>query len=236
MAKSFTINTSKYQAAQKKFYAYNVANDKSVLNTSNIKSATFNFHFTNKNMILIQDGSDENARGIYKLDDENTAILISLQNFYLNNYGKIIDMSANGDYNFDLKLSSGENSSIIMSASNIFSKNVNAYKLDMTVGSDIITNVFILTINAAAKAFPMAIAEKISGENTELALMDDFTFGLIPTHFIDESEEDESKLTGLFMIYGFPYFLGPSSKPDEDISGIANSNIAVNMLYMGDDE
>lgn len=44
MAKSFTINTPKYQTAQKKFYAYNVANDESVLNTSNIKSTTFNFH------------------------------------------------------------------------------------------------------------------------------------------------------------------------------------------------
>lgn len=58
MAKSFTINTPKYQTAQKEFYAYNVANNESVLNTSSIKSTTFNFHLTDKNTIYYT-GDDE---------------------------------------------------------------------------------------------------------------------------------------------------------------------------------
>lgn len=234
MAKSFTINTTEYQAAQKKFYAHNVANDESVLNTSNIKSTTFNFHFTNKNMIAVDDGSDESPRIIYGLDDENTITLISLQDFYINNYSKIIDMSAKGAYSFNVPID--ENTPIIMSASNIFSKDVNAYKLDITIGSDKYENIFVLTINAAAKAFPMFTDMKFSDSTMEFASMDSFTFGILPAHLIDTSEEDESKLAGIFMVYGFPYFLGPSSTPDEDIHETTISDISVTIYYMGDDE
>lgn len=37
MTKSFTINAPEYQEEQKKFYAYNVANDESVINAASIK-------------------------------------------------------------------------------------------------------------------------------------------------------------------------------------------------------
>lgn len=40
MTKSFTINAPEYQEEQKKFYAYNVANDESVINAASIKKSS----------------------------------------------------------------------------------------------------------------------------------------------------------------------------------------------------
>ena len=41
-------------------------------------------------MTWIKGGTDTQISIVYKLDDENTATLISLQDFYTNNYDKII--------------------------------------------------------------------------------------------------------------------------------------------------
>lgn len=40
MTKSFTINAPEYQEEQKKFYAYNVANDESIINAASIKKSS----------------------------------------------------------------------------------------------------------------------------------------------------------------------------------------------------
>lgn len=225
MAKSFTINTPEYQTAQKKFYAYNVANDESVLNTSNIKSTTFNFHFTNKNMTYVKGDTNLSSAIVYKLDDENTAILISLRDFYTSNYDKIIDMSAKGNY--IAKDASADIESA--SANNIFSKDINAYTFNMADVSNSI-NAFVLAINAAAKAIPEFAANNITDA---VALLDSFTFGLLPALFVDASEEDESKLAGIFMQYGFPYFGDGKVNADTEI---AESDISVTIYYMGDDK
>ena len=227
MAKSFTINTPEYQAAQKKFYAYNVANNKSVLNTSNIKSASFSFHFTNKNMTRTSSSNDEWVNIAYILDDENTATLISLQDFYTNNYNKIIDMSAKGNY-----VANDTTADIqTMSANNIFSKDVNAYMFNMS-NTDNSINAFILTINAAAKAVP-AFMLGITKNDGAAALLDSFTFGVLPAYLIDSSEEDKSKLVAIFMTCGFPYFKNDEDSPDV---ATAESDISITIYYTGDDE
>lgn len=38
MTKSFTINAPEYQEEQKRFYAYNVANDESIINAASIRN------------------------------------------------------------------------------------------------------------------------------------------------------------------------------------------------------
>lgn len=227
MAKSFTINTPKYQTAQKEFYAYNVANNESVLNTSNVKSATFSFHLTDKNMIFVKGGSDTRVSIVYRLNDENTATLISLQDFYTSNYDKIIDMSAKGNYVINDNGADGVDS---ISANSIFSKDINAYIFNMTEEGTII-NAFILAIGAAAKAI---LTFLVGGKDDGVAaLLDSFTFGVLPAHMVDSSEEDESKLAGIFMLYGFPYFGDAEGSTDE---GGAESDISVTIYYKGDDE
>ena len=236
MAKSFTINTPKYQTAQKEFYAYNVTNDKSVLNTSNIKSTTFSFHLNIENVKTLDVGSSPTIeRYVYTLDDENSAELVSLQNFYINNYDKIIDMSAKGSYNADFTKADTEgNIPVAMSASNIFSKDVNAYILDMSIDTGKLENSFILTINAAAKSYLMLGGNNFTN-STELAPMDSFTFITLPASEIDSSEKDTSKLIGAFIVYGYPYFMEPGE--DGNTSGIiAESDISVTIYYMGDDK
>lgn len=226
MSKSFTINTPKYQTAQKEFYAYNVANDKSVLNTSNIKSTTFNFHFTNKNMTYVKGGTDSQISIVYRLDDENTAALISLRDFYISNYDKVVDMSAKGNY-----VVSAETADIdSLSAKNIFSKDINAYMFNMSDVSGAL-DAFVLSINAAAKAILTFLAG--GADDGAAALIGSFTFGVLPAVLVDESEEDESKLAGVFMLYAYPYF---GKGEDETDKGIAESDISVTIYYTGDDE
>lgn len=227
MSKSFTINTPKYQTAQKEFYAYNVANDESVLNTSNIKSATFTFHLTDKNMTFVKGGSDMQVSIVYRLDDENTATLISLRDFYIGNYEKIVDMSAKGNY---VANDNGANAVDSTSANNIFSKDINAYIFNMTdEGTSI--NAFILAIGAAAKAILTFLVGDADGGVA--ALLDSFTFGVLPARIVDSSEEDESKLAGVFTLFGFPYFGDGKDSTDE---GGATSDISVTIYYKGDDE
>lgn len=226
MAKSFTINTPKYQTAQKEFYAYNVTNNESVLNTSNIKSTTFDFHFTNKNMAYVKGGTDSQISIVYRLDDENTAALISLRDFYMSNYDKVVDMSAKGNY----AVSSDTAEIDSISANNIFSKDINAYMFNMSEESAAI-NAFVLSINAAAKAI-LTFLDGGADDGTA-ALIDSFTFGVLPAVLVDESEEDESKLAGIFMLYAYPYF---GKGEDETDKGIAKSDISVTIYYGGDDE
>lgn len=213
MNKSFTINTPEYQNAQKKFYAYNVANDKSTLNTSNIKSITFNFHLTNENMTLASedDDNDDMPRYMYTLDDENTATLHSLQDFYINNYDKIIDMSAKGNYIVNVS------SSITALANNIFSKDVNAYTITLSDDNDNY-NFFILSADVAAKTLPILLSSTVE---TNITLADSFAF------VIADVSSSEALEAG-FMSYGIPYFadFGDSSKSD----------ISVIIYYIGDDE
>ena len=227
MAKSFTINTPEYQEAQKKFYAYNVANDESALNTLNIKSIKFDFHLNNKNMTLTNNDNDEQINIVYKLDDENAATLISLQDFYTSNYDKIIDMSAKGNY-----VANDITAAIhTVSANNIFSKDVNAYIFNMTNNVNTI-NAFILTINAAAKVIPIFLGGGITGETA--ALLDSFTFGILPANVVDSSEEDTSKLVAIFIVYGVPYF--KNNDEDSTSTAIEKSDISITIYYMGDDE
>ena len=69
MTKSFTINAPEYQEEQKKFYVYNVANDEAIINAASIKKATFSFHLTSDNLVLLNESSENKINYVYQFDE-----------------------------------------------------------------------------------------------------------------------------------------------------------------------
>lgn len=209
MTKSFTINAPEYQEEQKKFYAYNVANDEAIINAASIKRATFSFHMTSANLTLQNESDSNKIQYIYLFDEENSNVLFALRDFYIANYERIIGMTAKGDY-------AATAPGISLDTTKIFTNNVDAYIGNFTqesMGDSI--NDFILTCKPSPKNSTMPFTNEASIASI---LGDEFIFRI--TNTLDDARNEKAA----FVTYEgwFTDF------------GDANSNIDVSIYYMED--
>ena len=172
MTKSFTINAPEYQEEQKKFYAYNVANDESIINAASIKKVTFHFHLTSDNLVLLNASSNNKINYVYQFDEENSNVLFALRNFYVTNYERIISMTAKAEYAATVQ---GMN----LAATKIFTDKVDAYIANLA-GASLAgpVNDFILTCKPSAKNSIMLFTNNASLESI---LTDEFIFRVTNT-------------------------------------------------------
>lgn len=179
MTKSFTINAPEYQEEQKKFYAYNVANDESIINTASIKKATFSFHLTSDNLVLLNESSDNKINYVYQFDEENSNVLFALRAFYITNYERIISMTAKADYAATVQ-------EINLGATKIFTNKVDAYIANLAEASlSNPVNDFILTCKPSAKSIMLFTNEA----SIESILTDEFIFRV--TNALDDNRNEK---------------------------------------------
>ena len=172
MTKSFTINAPEYQAEQKKFYAYNVANDESIINAASIKKATFCFHLTSDNLVLLNESSENKINYVYQFNEENSNVLFALREFYITNYERIINMTANAEY-------AATAQEINFGATKIFTNKVDAYIANADgLTNGVPVNDFILTCKPSAKN---SIMQFTNQANIESILTDEFIFRVTKT-------------------------------------------------------
>lgn len=157
MAKSFTINAPEYQKAQKKFYAYNVANDPSAMTAGNIKHIDFPFNLSPSTLTVISMlANDETLEHTYcyALDEENSKSLLAFKDFYVSHKDKIMSMSAYADYKLSMLNEPSMNGSILL-ADNIYTTKVDAYDFKNIKknadNEDVIYDWFLVSMNVRAK-------------------------------------------------------------------------------------
>ena len=208
MTKSFTINAPEYQAEQKKFYAYNVANDESIINAASIKKATFSFHLTSDNLVLLNESSADKINYVYQFDEENSNVLFALRDFYATNYERVISMTANAEY-------AATSQEINFGATKIFTNKVDAYIANADgLTNGVPVNDFILTCKPSAKNSIMLFTNQASIESI---LNDEFIFRV--TNTLDDNRNEKCVL----ITYN-SFFTG----------AVANSDIAVSIYYTED--
>lgn len=203
MTKSFTINAPEYQEEQKKFYAYNVANDESIINAASIKKATFSFHLTSGNLVLLNASSDNKINYVYQFDEENSNALFALRAFYITNYERIISMTAKAEYAATVQ-------EMNLATTKIFTDKVDAYIANLAGASlSNPVNDFILTCKPSAKNSIMLFTNEANINNI---LADEFIFRV--TNTLDDNYNEKC----VFITYEGWFTDFESASSDIDVS------------------